>query len=226
MKYDVHGSVTQVVEFELESGEAVFSESGGMCWIQEGVKMDSNMRGGLLSGISRKFSGESIFMNTYRAERPGAKVAFASEFVGNVVVRQLAEGESVICQKDAFMVAAESCKLEAHFQKKLGAGLFGGEGFILQKVTGPGLAFFEIAGEVIEKQLGEGEVLKVNPGYIAMFDPTVKYDIERVKGVKNMLFGGEGLFLAKVTGPGKIWLQTITLPGLAAALKRYIIVPK
>jgi uncharacterized protein (TIGR00266 family) len=222
VKYEIHGSVMQVLDVELEAGESFYTESGGMCWMGEGINMDTGMKGGLFGGISRKLMGESLFLTTYTAEKK-SKITFANEFVGKIIALDLKDGESIICQKDAFMCAQEGVKLEMHMQKKLGAGIFGGEGFILQKITGPGLAFFEISGETVERTLAEGEILKVDPGHIAMFEPGVDYDIERIKGVKNMLFGGEGLFLAKVRGPGKVWLQSMPIPSLAAHLMKYII---
>jgi uncharacterized protein (AIM24 family) len=149
-------------------------------------------------------------------------ITFTPEAPGAILPLQLAAGESRICQKDAFMVAENSVSLEIHFRKKLGAGLFGGEGFVLQKITGPGLAFVEIAGEVREYELKPGEVMKVDPGHIAMYEPSVNYDIQRVKGVKNIFFGGEGLFLATLTGPGKVWLQSMPLSNLASKLFQYM----
>ncbi len=225
VKYRVYGTTMQVVEFELESGEAVYTEAGGMAWMSENIEMDTNIKGGLLSGLKRKLTGESIFMTTYRAKAP-AKITFCAEYIGKVAELNLKQGESVICQKDAFMCAQEGVKLEMHLQKKIGAGLFGGEGFILQKVSGPGVAFLELGGEVVEYRLGEGEKLKVDPGYVAAFEPAIQYNVERIKGVKNMLFGGEGMFIATLTGPGRLWLQTMPLPNLADALLRYLPIPK
>jgi len=223
MKYTINGSVMQVLDVELEAGEAVYTESGGMSWMSDGINMDTGVKGGLLGGIARKFNGESLFMTTYRAVGP-SRISFANEFVGKILDLNLGQGQSIVCQKDAFMCAKDSVKLEIHMQKRLGAGLFGGEGFILQKVTGPGVAFLEIAGELVEKQLSQGEKLKIDPGHVAAFEPSVDYSIERVKGVKNMLFGGEGLFLATVTGPGKVWLQSMPLPNLAGALRKYLMI--
>jgi uncharacterized protein (AIM24 family) len=149
-------------------------------------------------------------------------VAFTPEAPGKILPVELAAGQSLICQKDAFMCAQDSVKLEMHFRKKLGAGLFGGEGFILQKVTGPGTVFFEIPGEVRGYALEEGQTFQVDPGHIALFEPTVKYDITTVKGLANVLFSGEGLFLAQLSGPGKVWLQTLPLSNLAHKLARYL----
>ena len=161
-------------------------------------------------------------MTTYSCTAPKALIVFTAEAPGKILDMNLAPNQTVICQKDAFMCAENSVKLEMHFRKKLGAGLFGGEGFILQKVTGPGIAFMEIPGEVVEYDLKPNQVLKVDPGHIAMFEPTVNYDISMVKGLKNMLFSGEGLFLATLTGPGKVWLQTMPIINLAKKIAQYI----
>ncbi len=225
MKYKINGTTMQALDVELDSGEAVFTETGGMSWMSENIEMDTNMKGGVLSGLKRKLAGESLFMTTYKAKGP-SKITFTGEFVGKIIDMNLGAGQQVICQKDAFMCAQDSVSLAIHFQKKLGAGLFGGEGFVLEKVTGPGTVFLEISGEVVERELAAGEKLKVNPGYVAAFEPTVTYDIERVKGVTNMLFGGEGMFLVSLKGPGKVWLQTMPLQTVASALVQYLPIPK
>ena len=222
MRYDIHGSVLPSVDVWLEAGEAVYTESGGMAWMKGDLKMDTNTRGGLLSGLGRALAGESLFMTTYSCNTGSAMVTFTPEAPGKILAFELGAGESLICQKDAFMVAQEGVKLEVHFRKRLGAGLFGGEGFILQKITGPGLVFLEIAGDVREYELQAGEVMKVDPGHLALYQPTVDYDIETVRGISNVLFGGEGLFLATLRGPGKIWLQSMPLNNLAAKLRKYI----
>jgi len=167
-------------------------------------------------------AGESLFLTTYTCKSQDGLITFTPEAPGKVIAINLEPGQSMICQKDSFMVAEQKVKLEMHFRKKLGAGLFGGEGFILQKITGPGTAFVEIPGEVREIQLAPGERIMVDPGHIAMFEPSVNYDIAGVKGLKNVLFSGEGLFLATLTGPGKIWLQSLPLSNLAMKLARYM----
>jgi uncharacterized protein (TIGR00266 family) len=222
MKYEIHGSVMQALDISLAQGEKIFTESGGMAWMFGNIGMETNTKGGLLQGLGRSLAGESLFMTTYTCEGPAGMVTFCPEAPGKIIDMQLAPGQSLICQKDAFMCAEDSVKLEMHFRKKLGAGLFGGEGFILQKVTGPGTVFLEIPGEVRSYSLKEGQMIKVDPGHIAMFDPTVQYDITSVKGLKNILFSGEGLFLATLRGPGRVWLQTMPLSNLAAKLARYI----
>lgn len=222
MRYEIHGTTMQTLDVHLERGEAVYTESGGMAWMSGDIDMQTNTRGGLLAGLGRKLAGESLFMTTYTCRGEQGLITFTPEAPGKILPFTLAAGQSLICQKDAFMCAEESVKLEMHFRKRLGTGLFGGEGFILQKVTGPGVVFLEVAGEVRDYELQPGQVMKVDPGHIALYEPTVKYDVSMVKGVTNILFGGEGLFLATLTGPGRIWLQSLPLPNLAAKLRRYL----
>lgn len=222
MEFTITGEVMQTLEIRLGAGEAVYTESGGMAWMMGDIEMSTDTRGGLLKGLGRTLAGESLFMTTYCGRTSGGTVVFTPESPGKILVLELASGQSIICQKDAFMCAAEGVTLEMHFRKRLGAGLFGGEGFVLQKLTGPGLAFAKIAGEVREFSLEPGQMMKVDPGHIALYEPSVDYDIERVKGVKNVLFGGEGLFLATFSGPGKIWLQSMPLSNLAGKLARYL----
>jgi uncharacterized protein (TIGR00266 family) len=222
MEYKLHGTVMQTLDIQLRKGESIYTESGGMAWMQGDISMETDTKGGVLGGLGRALAGESLFMTTYTCQGPNGLIVFTPEAPGKVLDIQLASGQSLICQKDAFMCAEDSVKLEMHFRKKLGAGLFGGEGFILQKITGPGTAFIEIPGDVREYHLQDNAVMKVDPGHIAMFEPSVTYDITRVKGLKNILFSGEGLFLASLKGPGKIWLQSLPLSNLAAKLSRYM----
>ncbi len=222
MKYNIHGTVMQTLDIEMEAGEAVFTESGGMAWMKGDFEMKTSTRGGLLAGIGRKLAGESLFMTTYTCRSGPGFITFTPEAMGKVLPFQLEAGQTLICQKDSFMVATTSVGLEMHFRKRLGTGLFGGEGFILQKITGPGLVFLEVAGEVREYELAAGETIKVDPGHLALYEPSVKYDLATVKGVTNVLFGGEGLFLATLTGPGKVWLQSMPLSNLAGKLARYL----
>ncbi|MBN1889809.1 MAG: TIGR00266 family protein [Thermoflexales bacterium] len=222
MRYEIHGSVMQAVDVHLSKGESIFTESGGMAWMSGDVEMSTGTKGGLMAGLGRALAGESLFMTTYTCQSAEGMVVFTPEVPGKVLDIKLAEGQSLICQKSAFMCAESSVKLEMHFRKKLGAGLFGGEGFILQKLTGPGTVFVEIPGEVRDYTLQAGQTMKVDPGYIALFEPSVHYDIAMVKGLKNIFFAGEGLFLATLTGPGKIWLQTLPLSNLAARLAQYM----
>jgi len=222
MKFKTRGTTLQIVDVELNQGESVYTESGGMAWMSENIEMNSGLKGGVSKAFGRMFSGESAFMTTYSCSQGTGIISFCNEFPGKIIQKNLKEGESIICQRDAFMMAENGVDLKMKFNKKLGAGFFGGEGFFLQEITGPGNAFLELAGEVTEYDLKEGQSLKIDPGYIGAFEPTVKYDIARVKGIKNMLFSGEGIFLATLTGPGKIWLQSMPLSNLAKKVRKYI----
>lgn len=222
MNYKIRGSNLPIVDIELSEGESVFSESGGMAWMSSNIEMSTSTRGGLGAGLSRMLSGESLFMTTYKCVSGTGVVSFCMESPGNVIPFDFNEGQALICQKDAFMVAQEDVTVEAQMTKRLTAGFFGGEGFFMQKISGKGLAFLEIAGELTEYTLEKGQTLKVDPGYIGAFEPTVDYNITRVKGFKNVIFGGEGLFLATLTGPGKVWLQSMPLVNLAHSIARYI----
>ena len=222
MRYEIHGDILPSLDVSLEAGEAVYTESGGMAWMKGELKMESNTRGGLLAGLGRALAGESLFMTTYTCERGTGLITFTPEAPGRILAFELGPGQSLICQKDAFMAAQEGVQLQMHFRKRLGTGLFGGEGFILQKVTGPGVVFLEIAGDVREYDLQPGEVMKVDPGHIALYEPTVDYDLTTVKGITNILFSGEGLFLATLRGPGKIWLQSMPLANLAAKIREFL----
>jgi uncharacterized protein (TIGR00266 family) len=222
MQYEIKGSVMPALEMKLTQGEAVYTESGGMAWMSDGIDMETSGRGGIGKMLGRALAGESLFLTTYTCRASQATIVFTPEAPGHIMPIPLQAGHSIIAQKDAFMCAEDDVTLEMHFRKRLGAGIFGGEGFILQKLTGPGTAFVEIAGEVRQYQLQPGQTMKVDPGHIAMYEPTVDYDIQMVRGVSNVLFGGEGLFLATLRGPGRVWLQTMPLVNLAGAIRRYI----
>ena len=222
MRYEIHGTTLQMLDIYLQQGESLFTEAGGMAWMVGDIQMETNTRGGLLKGLSRSLAGESLFLTTYTCRGSQAMITFTPEAPGSIIPVELQPGEARICQKDAFMVAEDEVTLEMHFRQRLGSGLFGGEGFILQKLTGPGTAWVEIAGEVRSYNLKAGQTMQVDPGHLAMYEPTVDYDIQRVKGVKNMLFGGEGLFLATLKGPGRVWLQSMPLSNLASKLSQYL----
>ena len=209
MEYKIVGQTVPVVEVKLNKGESMYTQSGGMAYQTEGIKMNTNARGGVMKSLGRMFSGESIFMANYTAETDGAMVAFASTVPGAVVpvdLRNLPGG--LIMQKGAFLCAEQSVETSVAFTKKFTAGLFGGEGFILQKAQGNGTVFLEIDGDVIQKELAPGEVLKVDTGNVVAFESKVSYEIETVNGLGNIFLGGEGLFLTKLRGPGKVILQT------------------
>ena len=224
MEYKIKGDVMQILEVTLNRGEALYTESGGMAWMSDGIEMETSGRGGIGKMLGRMLSGESLFLTTYKSTTDGAMITFAPEAPGKIIALPLAAGNTMILQRDAFMCAEDDVQLEMHFRKKLGAGLFGGEGFVLQKVTGPGTAFVELTGEIREYTLAAGQRLRIDPGHIAMFEPTVQYDITTVKGLKNIFLSGEGLFLATLTGPGRVWLQTMPVSNLA--MKIYSLMPK
>lgn len=224
MEYEIVGGQLPVVVCKLQNGEKMFTESGGMCWMDEGFKMDSNTHGGFLKGLGRAMAGESIFMTTYTSGNANSEIAFGSSFPGKIIALDLKASDSFIIQKTAFLAAEESVTVQPFFRKRLGAGFFGGEGFILQKVSGPGTVFLEIDGDVVEKTLVPGQRINVDQGYIAIFEESVKFDITTVKGLKNKFLSGEGFFLATLDGPGKVWLQT--MPFNVIADRIIDIVPK
>ena len=208
MRYELIGTIMPAVEVTLSSGKAMYTQSGGMCWMNENMKMSTNTRGGLLKGIGRMFAGESIFMATYTATSDPGIVAFSSTVPGEILPVDLSSYRSLICQKGASLCAEDSVHTEITFTKKLSSGLFGGEGFILQRLSGSGMVFLEIDGNKVIKDLAPGESIKVDTGNLVAFEDTVNYEIEMVKGGMNIFLGGEGLFLTRLTGPGKVIFQT------------------
>ena len=215
MKTEIIGENLPVLVCKLQRGEEIFTETGGMSWMSQGIKMKTNTNGGLMKGLGRALAGESIFMNVFTSEADEAEIAFASVFPGKILEFDLRDGEKIIAQKRAFLCAEKSVQMSMHFRKKIGAGFFGGEGFIMQKLTGPGKAFLEIDGSVVKKELAAGEVLEVDNGYVAAMTEGVDLDIKLVKGLKNIVFGGEGLFLTTLKGPGTVWLQSMPISKLA-----------
>ena len=220
--YKISGTTLQVLELQLQPGQVIYSESGGMSWMSGNIEMKTHTGGGLGRLVKRAFSGESLFITDFFVNSGSGTIAFASEFPGKIIPFKLEAGQDLILQKDAFMCAEKSVDLDIHFRRRLGAGFFGGEGFIMQKATGPGLVFAEVDGEVIEIDLGPGQGLKVDTGHVAILEPTVGFDITMVKGFRNILLGGEGLFLAKLTGPGKVWLQTMPMMKLAQKVLQFM----
>lgn len=228
LKYEIKGTVHQVAEIHLDQGQRVFSETGGMIWMDPSVEMDTAMPGtqkgflGALGGaLQRAVAGESLFLNYFTAKSGAGRVAFASSFLGNIIPIALAAGQSIIAQRGAFLVGQDGVEIKVEFTRKIGVGFLGGEGFILQRLTGPGMIFLEIDGEVTMIELAAGQQVKVDTGHLAAFEDTVKYDIEIQKNIKNMLLSGEGFALAIMTGPGKVWLQNQTIQGLAGLLKPF-----
>lgn len=221
MKYQIIGDTMPAVQVQFDMpGEAMYTQAGGMAWMSEGISMESNMKGGLGKSIGRMFAGESLFMATYTAQVPGAYIAFASTVAGEVLPVDVSNG--LICQKGAFLCAQTSVNLNITFTKRFSAGLFGGEGFILQELSGQGVAFLEIDGDRVERVLAPGEVLKVDTGNVVAFERTVSYEIETVKGLGNILFGGEGLFLTRLVGPGRVILQTQNFNEFAGRIAKMI----
>ncbi|TPG42565.1 TIGR00266 family protein [Sphingomonas koreensis] len=221
MRYNISGTVMQTVEIELDRGERIVSQTHAMAWMTDGITMDTHTGGGLFAGLKRAMSGGSMFITEYIAEQSG-QVAFAPRFPGTIVARQLRAEESLICRKETFLCAEYTVSLDIALQQRLGAGVFAGEGFILQRVTGPGAVWLDLSGEVVEKDLAPGENLRVHAGHIGIQEPTVATDIQMVRGFRNVLFGGEGLFLATLTGPGKIWLQSMPIMNLAEEVARHL----
>lgn len=217
MKYNIQGEPMPVVICHLEAGESMITERGSMVWMSANMRMETKA-GGLGKALGRMFGGESLFQNTYTAEGGPGMIAFASSFPGTIRAVEITPNMPVIAQKSAFLAATPGVDLSIHFQKKVGAGFFGGEGFIMQKLSGRGKAFVEIDGSAVEYELKAGEKMVVDSGNLAMMDATCSIDIQTVKGVKNVLFGGEGLFNTVVTGPGRIVLQTMPINNFAAAV--------
>lgn len=221
MRYEIKGGNFPVVICHLESGERMITEKGSMVWMSPNMEMQTH-GGGLGKMFSRAFSGESMFQNTYTARGGPGMIAFGSSFPGVIKAVTIAPGQEMILQKNAFLASEAGVELSIHLNRKLGAGLFGGEGFILQRLSGSGTAFVEIDGELVEYELKPGQKIVVDTGNVAGFTPGVEMDIQQVPGMKNVLLGGEGLFHTVLTGPGRVWLQTMPIPNVAGAIRPYI----
>lgn len=222
MEYKILGEPLPVVECQLAPGERMITEKGSMCWMSPNMQMETNAGGSLGKAFGRVFSGESMFQNIYSAQGGPGMISFAASFPGSIRAIQLAPGREVVVQKSGFLASEDSVQLSIFFQKKMGAGFFGGEGFIMQKLSGTGIAFVEIDGHAVEYDLAPGQQMIVDTGYLAMCDATCSIDIQNVKGIKNVLFGGEGLFNTVVTGPGHIVLQTMPISAFAGALGPFV----
>ena len=219
--YKVLGTIMQTVVMHLRAGQTVYTETGALSWMQEGIRMDTNMRGGLGGILGRVFTGESLFVANFTAERDNAMIAFSAEFPGKIIPLNLAQGQSIVAQRDSFLMAEKSVNMAVQFQRRFGA-FFGGEGLLMQRFEGPGTVFVALDGEVVEYTLNPGERLKVDTGHVALFEPSVEFSVELVKGFKNILFGGEGLLFATLTGPGRVWLQSMPMSKLAGAIAQYL----
>lgn len=222
INYEIKGGDMPVVVCYLEAGQTLCTERGSMSWMSPNMKMETNSGGGFKKAIGRLFSGDSIFMNEYSPSGGSGMIAFASSFPGSIIPMQLTPGNGIIVQKRGFLAMEKSLDLSIYFQKKLGKGLFGGEGFIMQKITGNGMVFLEIDGSCTEYNLGAGESIILDTGYLAAMSESCTMDIEAIKGAKNVLFGGEGLFNTRVTGPGKVYIQSMPISNVANALLPYM----
>lgn len=218
MQYKIEGTPLPVVICQLDRGECMMTEKGSMSWMTPNMRMETTSNGGIGKALGRMLAGESIFQNRYTAEGGEGMIAFASSFPGTILPVEITPDRPVIVQKSAFLAGVESVDISLFLQKKLGAGFFGGEGFIMQKLSGEGIVFVEIDGSTVEYDLAPGQQMIVDTGYLAMMDATCSMDITAVKGAKNMFFGGEGAFNTVITGPGKIVLQTMPVNSVAGAL--------
>ena len=221
MRYDIIGTTMQALSFDLAPGERLYSQTNMMAWMDAGIRMETNTGGGFLSGLKRMFSGGTLFVTNFIADA-GGHIAFAPRFPGKIVAQTLGPDQHLICRKETFLCAEASVTVEIAWQKKLGAGFFGGDGFVMQRVKGPGTVWLDLSGEVVERQLAAGQRLLVHAGHVGMLEPSVGFDIQRVKGFRNVIFGGEGLFLAALDGPGRVWLQTMPILNLAEEIARYL----
>ncbi len=221
MRYEIKGETLPVVICYLESGEKMITEGGGMSWMSPNMQMETTTNGGLGKAFGRMFSGEKMFQNVYTAKGAGM-IAFASSFPGSIRAFEVSPGHEMVLQKSAFLASEQSVQLSVHWNKKVGAGLFGGEGFILQKISGQGTVFAEFDGHVIEYDLQPGQQIVVDTGHLAAMTADCKIDIQSVSGMKNKFFGGEGFFNTVITGPGKVWLQTMPIPNVAGVIRPYI----
>lgn len=222
MKYSIQGETLPVVICELESGESMITESGAMAWMSPNMKMETTSNGGIGKAFGRMFSGENMFQNRYTAQGGNGLIAFASSFPGSIKAFEVGPGRDYIFQKKTFLAGEKGIDISVHFQKKFASGLFGGEGFILQKISGRGIVFAEFDGHIVEYDLKSGQQIVIDTGYLAAMDATCQIDIQTVPGLKNVVFGGEGIFHTVVTGPGRIWLQTMPIYNVAGAIRPYI----
>lgn len=223
MKYEIQGGNFPVLICTLDANETMITEGGGMSWMTQNMKMETSSNGGIGKMLGRMMTKESLFQNNYTAQGGEGMIAFASSLPGEIMALEVAPGKEYVAQKSAFLASTSGVTLSTFFQKKLGAGFFGGEGFIMQKLSGNGTAFIEIDGSAIKYELAAGQQLVVDTGHVVLMSSTCSMDVQTVKGVKNVLFGGEGLFNTVVTGPGEVTLQSMPVPKLAGAIQPYII---
>jgi uncharacterized protein (TIGR00266 family) len=227
MQHEIIGTTMPVLNITLEDGERVVAVSGELSWMSSSIQMNTTTGaggggGGFFGALKRVVGGGSLFMTEYHAQGIAGTVAFATKLPGHIVPIEVAAGRSYMIHRHGFLCGTSGIELGAGFQQSLGAGVFGGNGFILQKMSGAGSAWIELGGEIVTYDLAQGETLRVHPGHVGMFEDTVNFEITRIKGIANMLFGGDGIFLAALTGPGRIWLQTLTVSNLAHAIVPFL----
>jgi uncharacterized protein (TIGR00266 family) len=222
MEFKISGDNLQLVTIQIQQGEKIYAEAGSMVYMSANINMEAKMRGGLMKGIGRKFAGETAFLTEFTSAGGTGMISFGGNAPGTIKPIQIDSGKEFLVQKDAFLVAEDSIDMSIAFQKRLGAAFFGGEGFILEKLSGKGTVWIHACGDFVEFNLKENQKLKVDTGSVVGWDSTVTYDIERVKGIKTMFFGGEGIFLTTLKGPGKIILQSLNLGNLATALAPFM----
>ncbi|KAB3530705.1 TIGR00266 family protein [Alkaliphilus serpentinus] len=221
MDYKIIGSVMPLLQLTLNKGELIKCQSGAMVWMDNGISMKTSMDGGVGGFLKRKLMGESGFLNFFEAQATGQRIAFGHTFPGHIIPVSV-DKQSIICQKRSFLCSTEGVETSIAFQKKIGTGFFGGEGFIMQELKGNGMAFVEIDGESVMLELAAGESIKVDTGAVGMYESSVNMSVEMVKGFSNIVFGGEGLFLTTLTGPGKVWIQTMPIQNMAGELFPYL----
>jgi uncharacterized protein (TIGR00266 family) len=222
MEYRIEGQPLPVVVCQLNAGESMITERGSMSWMSPNMKMETTSNGGIGKALGRMFAGEALFQNRYTAQGGPGMIAFASSFPGDIRAFEIGPGRELVVQKSGFLASEESVKLSVFFQKKLGTGFFGGEGFIMQRLSGSGVVFTEFDGHVMEYDLEAGQSIVVDTGYLAAMDASCSMEIQTVPGVKNIVFGGEGLFNTVITGPGRIYLQTMPISSVAGAIQPFI----
>jgi uncharacterized protein (TIGR00266 family) len=220
MHYEIQADLFPSLDIHLQPGDTVYSQVGHMAWFKGNVQISSSTRGGLIKGLARSLSGDTLFLTEYSCQKGRGLVTFTTSFPGHILPVSFKAGESRICARTAFMAAESGVEIGFHLRRKLGSS-FGGESFVWQRLTGPGLCWMEVAGAVRDYALGPGEILQVQPAHLVMYEATVDHALERVGDIKNMLFGGEGLFLSVLKGPGRVWLQTQPLANLASRLQPY-----
>ena len=222
IRYHIHGTIQQTVSVDLNPGQVMFSEAGSMAWMTSTVNMNTHSGGGLGNMFKRALSGASLFILDFTANGGPGQVTFNTDFPGKILAFDLEAGQSIIMHRHAFICAEKSVTLDIFFTRKLGAGLFGGEGFVLQRLTGPGLVFAELDGDAVEYHMQPNQKLRIEPGLVAMFEPSAAFDVEMIKGISNIFLSGEGLFLATLTGPGRIWLHSMAVSKMVPRLAEYM----